>query len=185
MIAVGGPAQAVLELDGFAWREAGPADAAVLETLAAHGSNRVLFNLPATEDEFLARVGRPGFRIAMLCMRGSKAIGAAATSQRNNRSLNVQLMCFFVRPAGAILPLAAYVRHLFWSLPLHRVYAQVPMIRGADAYVRLLQESGFRAEGIVSGHGMVAGRPVDVAVLGLLRRELEAWCHEHEQRLAL
>ncbi|HTE84012.1 MAG TPA: hypothetical protein VK821_04715, partial [Dehalococcoidia bacterium] len=62
---------AVLELDGFAWREAGPADAGTLDALAAVGSNRVLFNLPASRDEFLARVGRPGFRIAMLCTHDS------------------------------------------------------------------------------------------------------------------
>jgi hypothetical protein len=32
---------------------------------------------------------------------------------------------------------------------------------------------------------MIAGKPTDVAVLGLLRREFEAWCQEHEKRLAL
>lgn len=179
------PPQAVLELDGFAWRDAGPADAGTLDALASHGSNRVLFNLPASTDEFLARVGRPGFRIAMLCTRDSKPIGAAATTERNNRSLNAQLMCFFAQPSEAALPLAAYLRHVFWSLPLHRIYVQLPIVRGADAYVDLLKRSGFQEEGVVIGHGMVAGNPTDVAVLGLLRREFEGWCHEHEKRLAL
>jgi hypothetical protein len=175
----------VLELDGFAWREAGPADAGTLEALAAHGSHRVLFNLPASSDEFLARVGRPGFRIAMICTHDLKPIGAAATTERNNRSLNVQLLCLFVEPSEAALPLAAYVRHLFWSLPLHRVYVQMPRVRGADAYLQLLQACGFQNEGTVSEHAMIAGKPTDVAVLGLLRREFEAWCQEHEKRLAI
>jgi hypothetical protein len=176
---------AVLELDGFAWREAGPVDAGTLDALAARGSNRVLFNLPASSDEFLARVGRPGFRIAMLCTHDSKPIGAAATTERNNRSLNVQLLCFFIEPSEAALPLAAYVRHLFWSLPLHRVYVQMPLVPGADAYGQLLQACGFQDEGRVSEYAMIAGKPTDVAVLGLLRREFEAWCQEHEKRLAL
>ncbi len=176
---------AVLELDGFAWREVGPADAGTLDALASHGSNRVLFNLPASRDEFVARVGRPGFRIAMLCTQDLKPTGGAATTERNNRSPNVQLLCFFIEPTEGALALAAYVRHLFWSLPLHRVYVQMPLVPGADAYVQLLQACGFQDEGTVSEYAMIAGKPTDVAVLGLLRREFEAWCQEHEKRLLL
>ncbi len=185
MTLTGSPPPAVLELDGFAWREARPADAGTLDTLAAHASNRVLFNLPASTEEFLARVGRPGFRIAMLCTRDSKPIGAAATTQRNNRSLNLQLLCFFAKAESASLALAIYVRHIFWSLPMHRIYVQMPLVRGAESYVRLLESVGFVEEGVVSGHAKIDGRTYDVTALGILRRELEAWCLQNENRLAL
>lgn len=180
-----GPTPGVLELDGFAWRTAGPSDAVTLEALAARDGNRILFNLPGSEDEFAARVGGPGFRRAMLCFKENGPIGAAATRARDQRSANLQLMCFFVQPARAVLPLAVYVRHLFWSAPLHRVYLQLPMIAGAAGYIRLLQSVGFQQEGLVRGHGLVRDRPCDVALLGLLRTDCEAWCQENESRLAL
>jgi RimJ/RimL family protein N-acetyltransferase len=94
-------------------------------------------------------------------------------------------MCFFNKPAEAVKPLAVYVRHVFWSSPLHRVYVQLPLLAGATAYIRLLLGSGFQQEGVVRGHAYVDGRPRDVAVIGLLRRDFEAWCRENELRLAL
>ena len=179
------PSRAILDLDGFAWRPAGPSDAAVLEALAAHDGNRFLFNLPASEDEFAARVDRPGFRRVMLCFEGPKPFGAAATALRDQRSLNLQLLCFFTQPARAVAPLAVYLRHLFWSSPMHRIYVQLPLVEGATAYLSLLTGAGFQDEGVVRGHGLVQGLPCDVAVVGLLRKDFEAWCQENEIRLAL
>lgn len=153
--------------------------------LAAQGANRVLFDLPATQSEFAARVGRPGFRLPMLCLRDSEPVGVGATANRSQVSLNVRLKCFFAQPARAVLPLAAYVRHLFWSLPLHRVYTQFPVVTGAEAYVRLFTGAGFQEEGIVRGHALVEGHPRDLAVLGVLRGEFEAWCRENSSHLIL
>ena len=179
------PSPAVLEIDGFAWRTAQPSDAAALEALAAKAKNRILFRLPESEAAFEAAVGWPGFRLPMLCLRGSKAVGAAATSQRNHQSQNVRLTCFFADPAHAAVPLAAYVRHLFWMLPLHRVYCQFPMVAGAMAYVRLLKGAGFQGEGTIRGHAVIGGKPCDVAGVGVLRDEFDLWCTENETRLAL
>ena len=160
------------------------ADAPAFEALAARDGNRVLFNLPASEDE-CARVGRPGFPAEGVLLNGTSPIGAAATTLRDQRSLNLQLMCFFNQPARAVKPLAVYVRHLFWSVPLHRVYVQLPLVAGATSYIRLLAGAGFKQEGVVRGHALVDGRARDVAVIGLLRRDFEAWCRENESRLAL
>jgi hypothetical protein len=180
-----GPTPGVLELDGFAWREAGPADATTLEALASLDGHRTLFNLPGSEQEFAARVGGPGFRRAMLCYKDNGPIGAAATRSRDQRNANLQLMCFFAEPEKAVWPLALYVRHLFWSAPLHRVYLQLPIVAGAPAYIHLLESVGFQQEGLVRGHGLVGGKPCDVALLGLLRIDCEAWCQENESRLVL
>jgi hypothetical protein len=110
-------------------------------------------------------------------------VGFGATTNRNLASLNVQIKCIFLDPPGAVLPLAAYVRHLFWSLALHRIYAQLPVVSGAEAYMRLFVSAGFQEEGVVRGHALVDGRPCDVAVFGVLRGEFEAWCQEHASRL--
>ena len=121
----------------------------------------------------------------MVCWRESKPIGAASTGQRSFHSQNVRLTCFFAEPAASALPLAAYVRHLFWKLPLHRVYCQFPLVAGGAEYVDLLKDSGFQDEGIIRGHALINGKPCDVAVLGVLRDEFDLWCRENETRLAL
>ena len=185
MKSAAGPTAGVLELDGFGWREARPTDAPKLEALASLDGNRTLFNLPGSEPEFAARVGGPGFRRAMLCFQDNATIGAAGTRSRDQRNANLQLMCFFAEPPKAVLPLAMYVRHLFWSAPLHRVYLQLPVVAGAPAYIGLLNSVGFQQEGLVRGHGLVGGEPCDVALLGLLRVDCEAWCQENESRLVL
>jgi hypothetical protein len=179
------PLPAVLELDGYAWRRATPADAPIFEGLAALEPNRILFNLPLSEKEFAVRIGSPTLGQPMVCMHESTPVGAAATTSRNRKSLNLQLVCVFAHPGRAAVPLAVYIRHLFWTMPLHRIYVQMPLVAGADAYVSLLTSVGFVEEGVVRGHALVAGRPVDLKVMGLLRREFEAWCREHESRLSL
>jgi hypothetical protein len=175
----------VLAIDDYAWRTAITSDAAALEAIAAQGANRTLFGLPRSEQDFAERVGRAGFRLAMLCHHGDDVVGAAATTLRNHRSMNLQLVCFFAVDARPQLALATYVRHVFWSLPMHRIFVQLPVVDGASSYIRMLKGAGFKEEGVVRGHALVAGQPADVAVLGVLREEFETWCLENEIRLAL
>ena len=176
---------AVLELDGYAWRPVHAEDADELDRLASRGSNRSLFNLPATAADFVASMGSRGFELPMLCQHGPSSFGAAFVSLRSNRNLNMMVTCFFATPEVAALALALYVRHLFWSTPFHRVHAQIPLVDGGEAYVALLTGAGLREEGVVHGHVMFGGQPHDLAVLGVLREEFEAWCREKESRLAL
>lgn len=179
------PSAAVLELDGFVWRPALSSDAGTLDELASQHAHRLLFALPASRDDFASRIGEWGFRLPMLCTCESRPVGAAATSMRNNRSLNLQLLCFFAQPEIASLALAIYVRHVFWSLPMHRIYVQMPLVPGADPYVQLLRSIGFQDEGVVRGHALIDGRTYDVTALGMLRKEFEAWCLQNENRLTL
>lgn len=185
MTAAAAPSAPVLALDDFAWRFAGPADATALESIAAHGSNRVLFNLPRSVDEFAVRLSGAGLRFPMLCTRDSRPCGAAVLGTRSTRDLNAMISCFFIEPSESTLPLAAYVRHVFWMQPLHRLFAQLPIVEGTVDYVKLLVTVGFREEGVVAKHALIDEEPVDVAILGLLRREFERWCTEREPRLAL
>ncbi len=155
------PSAAILELDGYAWRRPTRADRAALEELSALGPHAGLFNLPGPGE------------------------GVAAISHLNQRSMNAQLICAFKQPRLASHPLAIYVRHLFWSQPLHRVYVQFPVAGDATDYIDVLKRAGFVDEGVVTGYALVRGQPSDVAVLGILRREFEAWCLQNEKRLIL
>lgn len=185
MTTAASPSAPVLALDGFAWRFAGPGDATVLDSIAAHGSNRVLFTLPESEGEFAVRLSGTGLRFPMLCTRDSRPCGAAVLGTRSTRDLNAMISCFFIEPSESTLPLAAYVRHVFWMQPLHRLFAQMPMVEGSADYVRLLTGVGFIEEGVVAKHALIGGEAVDVVILGLLRRDFERWCTEKEPRLSL
>jgi hypothetical protein len=121
----------------------------------------------------------------MVCSRDNQVIGAAAVTIRNQRSLNLQMVCWFVAPSGATLPLAVYVRHIFWSQLIHRVYAQFPVIDGSEQYARLLLSVGFREEGVVRGHALIDQRPHDLQGMAILRGEFDAWCLQEEPRLSL
>ena len=180
-----GPSGPVLELDGWAWREATPADGPALAMLAAVNGNRDLFDLPLSENEFAARINRWGFVMAMLCLRDGAPIGASATRLRNSRSLNLRLISFFANPDESALPMAAYIRQVFWMLPMHRVHVQLPRVEGFEGYRRLLLSVGFLEEGLISAHGIVGGQPCDVGIFGLLRRDFELWCQKNEPRLNL
>ena len=175
----------MLEVGGFAWRFATSDDAGVLDRLAAEGANRVLFSLPATEQEFAARLRGQGYRLAMLCTSGARLFGAAAITARSNRDLNAMIACFFVDPSDATLSLALYVRHVFWAQPVHRLYTQLPLVQAVDEYRSLLASVGFQEEGVVARHAIIAGESRDVAVFGLLRPEFEAWCQDKDARLLL
>jgi hypothetical protein len=179
------PRRAVLELDGHVWRRATAADAETLDALAASGVNRILFTLPRTVSDFESAMGGRNFGQPMLCLDGPRPVAGAATTQRNRRSLNLQVLFCCIDPSRSALPLAMYVRHLIWSIPLHRLYVQLPLIKGADDYVAMFEAVGFTREGIVGGHALIDGRPTDVMALGLLRREFEDWCRTNESRLSL
>ena len=128
-------APAVLELDGYVWRDALAQDAEVLERIASAGSNRLLFRLPVFNADFAAALSRPGFKQPMLCHHGTIPFGAAAYSLRNHHNLNLKLTCFFLQPELGTLALAMYVRHLFWSVPLPPIVpaSQVPASLGRDS----------------------------------------------------
>jgi RimJ/RimL family protein N-acetyltransferase len=64
---------------------------------------------------------------------------------------------------------ALLVRYAFDDLGLGRVWARVAAANAAA--LRMFRGLGFRDEGLLRAHAMVAGRPMDVALLGLLSDE--------------
>ena len=60
-----------------------------------------------------------------------------------------------------------------------------PVVDAGPAYVSLLRAVGFREEGVVRAHALMRGQSCDLAVLGVVREEFEAWCQTNERRLAI
>jgi RimJ/RimL family protein N-acetyltransferase len=89
-------------------------------------------------------------------------------------------------PERCRVALGLYLRRVFWSHPLHRVYALVPAaLPQTRAYVDLLGACGFVHEGCLLGHLMVKGHLHDLDVFGLLRSDFEAWAQRLRPEWAL
>ncbi len=175
----------VLEIDGASWRFATADDAPELNRLADLGSNRVLFSQPGSADGYAQSIGSAALRMAMICEHDGRPVGAAALTARSNRDRNALLIAMFAAPLRSTLTLAAYVRHVFWMQPLHRLFVQLPIVDGVTDYLALFTAVGFVPEGTVANHALVGEQPRDVAMLGMLRPEFEDWCRKKEPRLAL
>jgi hypothetical protein len=118
-------------------------------------------------------------------VRDDELGGFGATALPNIRALNASVTALFVDPETATTPLAMYLRHLFWTFPLHRVHTQIPDLDLTREYIELLQRVGFAVEGRLVEHARIAGQTFDVVALGLLRSDFEVWCDQHEPRLSL
>lgn len=179
---------AMVSLDGYELVPLEPSDAPqVLQLLELRG-NRYLVELGASEHEvarLLAELAQAPWSLPLAVLRGDECVGMATTSLANLKSLNASLLALFTDPPGSSLALALYLRHVFWNFPLHRLHTQVPSLDLTREYEDLYRSVGFVDEGRLVGHVVIAGRPFDVTVLGLLRADFEAWCATHEPRLSL
>ena len=101
------------------------------------------------------------------------------------KNLNAYLVALFSRPADAVLPLALYIRHAFWSYPLHRLYSQLPSLPELLPHREALMAVGFKNEGSLVAHIATADGPVDAVAVGLLRDEFNQWSKQNEPRLVL
>lgn len=152
------------------------------------GPNRLLIDLPAEQAEailFLQQLEKQPWSMLMVAQQGGKRIGAVATGLTNLVSLNTYLLAMFLEPAAAVMPLALFTRHLFWTFPLERLYVQFPLLDETVAYGQLYEQVGFQREGVMKKHQSIAGRRHDVAVYGLLRGDFDRWWAAHDPRMTL
>lgn len=177
----------IVERGGIALRQLTPDDAPLLLSLRREGRNAALLEGLLDVDElargFLEALKLDLWALPMVATRDGRPCGVLLNTETDLQSLNCRLVALFSRPERSRLPLALYLRHLFWSLPLHRVYARVPA--PLEDCERLYESLGFACEGSLAAHQLHAGRLVDVRLLGLLRRDFDAWCEEREPWLAL
>jgi hypothetical protein len=101
------------------------------------------------------------------------------------RHLSAYVVALMRAPRDATPALALYMRHAFWSLPLHRLYTHVPVLPSATPYADTFVATGFKNEGFLKGHISAGDTTADAMVLGLLRDEFALWCAERDPRLVL
>ena len=176
-----------------AWRELSlvplePDDAPQVMELATHRGNGFLVDFGASEAgvrDLLAQLSASTWALPMAILHGEDCIGMATTSLANTKSLHASVLGLFVEPAAATEAFALYLRHVFWNFPLHRIYAHVPVLDVTREYLTLFASVGFVDEGRLVDHVIAAGQPFDVATLGLLRHDFQAWCSSTASELAL
>ena len=163
-------------------------DVNTLIDLQGIDDNRLLLDLPQTPQGWEAMIrslAAQAWSLPMLLLGVGQPIGVAAIGLTNLRSRNSYLLSLFATPAQSRVPLALYIRHLFWNFPLTRLYVHIPAVSELEPYLDLHQGVGFRLEGSLRQHTLIGGVRHDVTVLGLLREEFESWCQLHEKRLSL
>jgi hypothetical protein len=147
-----------------------------------------MFHLPVGAAElaaFMDYLANRRWSMPMLCCHEGKPSGLCLMSMGQLKNLNSYLVPLFEQPATAERMLALYLRQAFWAFPLHRLYTQLPKTLEVEPHIDLLRRCGFKDEGRLVGHLEIKGRPVDVAVFGLLRGEFDAWCATNDPRLSL
>jgi len=181
-----GPRRPVLSSGRDAIRLLSAVDRELVSSLYVVGANPLVVEpLAVTSGTFLDWLHNQLWSLPMALTRAGEPIGVAFTIGANVQNLNARLVVLARDPGLCTKLLPMYVRHVFWSFPVHRLYVQSPSDPSVAAYVELFRASGFLAEGCLKEHQGMAGRYHDVLVFGLLRPDFERWCAEHEPALDL
>lgn len=178
--------RSVLKHDDLVLRDLDEEDCALLNELDCLDSNRGILRPdipPARMGEFLDALRRQIWAEPMTCERKGEPVGILLNIGTDVGSLNTRLAVLLREPVRDRLALALYTRHLFWSYPLRRVFAEVPNY--ADDYCSMFQWGGFDTEGELTDHLMVAGKYYSMKVFGLLRPNFEDWTRREYPRLSL
>lgn len=158
----------------------------VLELLLA-ARNRALFEglveHPGLIEGFLSALDQDPWALPMIGTLRSTPIAALFNVRTDFQNLNTRLVPVLTDFVGSVGVLALYVRHLFWTLPLQRIYAQ--FLVDLSEYDDVLRATSFKKEGVLVEHQIYAGKRCDVAAFGLLRTDFESWCAEHDPELSL
>lgn len=176
----------VLEHDGLALRELTEDDAELVSAWMGHERTAGMFNTTMRRDElpsFLAVLRERLWSRPMAALRDGRPVGALLNPLVEVNSLNSLLVVLLEDPVRDRLALPLYVRHLFWSSPLHRVFAEVPAF--AEQFRGVFAWAGFEEEGVLTDHLRVAGRFHPVCVYGLLRPDFDRWAARELPLLSL
>ena len=177
----------ILESGDFSIRALGAEDFALVRALKP-STPADIFELPDSDHAFrtfIADLGAKPWSLPFVCLSAEKPIGVCFMSVAQLKNLNAYLVALFSEPAVERVPLALYIRHAFWSFPLHRLYAHVPALTGVTSHVEALVGVGFQHEGVLAAHVPSPDGPQDAIVLGLLREEFNLWCEQNQPGLAL
>lgn len=176
----------VLEHDGLALRDLGADEAELVLELAGREVNLGIFEaeMPASSvPGFLASQADRLWGRPMACLRAGRPVGVLLNPLTNANSLNTLVAVLLEDPERDRLALPLYVRHLFWSFPVHRVYAEVPGF--AAAHRSIFSWAGFEHEGTLPEHLQAAGGLHDLCLYGQLRQDFDSWAARELPPLSL
>jgi hypothetical protein len=162
-------------------------DAPLVVDLLLANRNRALFEglveHPGLIEGFLSALEQDPWALPMVGTIKSTPVAALFNVRTDFQNLNTRLVPVLADLVAGADVLRLYVRHLFWTLPVQRVYAQ--FLADLAEYEAVLCATSFKKEGILVEHQIYAGSRRDVAVFGLLRADFETWCDEHDPELSL
>jgi hypothetical protein len=189
MTKIGEPAaaQGLMEVGGDSLRMLAADDFPAIQKLRETAPPEI-FDLPGTSGEFAGffeGLMRKPWSMPMLCCQAAEPVGACLMTVGQLKNLNAYLVAVFDEPVSAVGALALYIRHCFWSFPLHRIYTQLAMTQAVKPHIDLLLRAGFKLEGTLVGHISSADGPLDAVVVAILRDEFEGWCLENRPELSL
>jgi hypothetical protein len=181
------PAEGLLSLNGESIR------ALTIEDLVAVRRLRDvtppgLFALPGSAAElgaFIEGLAKKPWSMPMICSRDGEPVGLCLMSMAQLKNLNAYLVAVFAEPASSTGSLALYIRHAFWSYPLHRLYTQLPVNPFLKPQAELFARAGFMREGVLVKHVAAPDGPIDAESFGLVRVEFDEWCSKHRPELSL
>jgi hypothetical protein len=144
--------------------------------LSRAGHNALLFPwLPNTQSDIkklLRQCALQPWPLAVVCLDRGAQVGIAILHGAATDDLMAELRVAFVDPPEAQTTLRLVIQTVFETYPLHRIELECPLIPGAAAYQQLCRGVGFQEEAILKRHRALGGLRVDVAILGLLRDDL-------------
>jgi hypothetical protein len=181
------PASSVSFADGAEIRPLTDGDQAFVRDLYRYRDNAIVAgSLEVESADFVAAVRAMPWSTAMVLEQDREAMAMAAITSVDTHSRNGRLVLLTPAPRRCQTALGLYLRHAFWSHPLHRLYTVLPArLPQSGGYAELLKGCGFVDEGHLVAHLAWKGRRHDLAVFGLLRSEFDSWCRERHPALLL
>ena len=163
-------------------------DVAELIALRALPQNRHLLQVDESDAAWvgmLQGLASQPWGLPMVAERAGSISALLTGALPDVRASRAYLLALFDDLEAARVAARLYVRHMFWSFPVVRFYAQVPDVVATEPHVELLTSVGFLREGTYPLHGVVEGQPCDIGLFGLLREDFEAVTAQDSPELRL
>ena len=174
------PPSSVNVADGAELRPLTDADYPLIKALYDHRDNAVVAGSIGVDSvEFVAALRAEPWSAPMVLVQDAEEVGCALVGGADTQNRHGRLIVVAREPRRCTVALGLYLRRLFWSHPLSRIYALVPAaLPQTRAYSELFGACGFVHEGCLLRHLMVKGRLHDLDVFGLLRSDFDAWAEQ-------
>ena len=169
-------------------RQLVPQDGKLVIDLDRAGCNVGLIGLPESLQDCHAMfqsLESQMWSTPMAALSTGRPFGTFWTAVPNVSNMNALVVALFEGVDRGRLALALYIRHLFWSYPLHRLYAHVGALDRGAAYGTIYEGIGFKREGVLKEHAPLAGSRQDIFVYGLLREEFDRCMMAFDPALSL